>query len=225
MHNSRKEIRRFKILKRNFKYFIIIFLISVCIGFLFGKKLKNVNQNLVSESGMKENYTISENILTQNINKRNKNILINVSDGKKENILETSFNEEKITLNTKLVLRKYYIDCNHIISRDVELPEELINLTKEELKEDYSEWEIEEFSSKEVILYKKVYGICNEHFIIESGDDFIEVYSLDEDYDRQLYEVTNISVEYLTEEDIEKLEEGIYVYGVEELNSTLESFE
>lgn len=195
-------------MKRNFKYFVIIFLISVFIGFMFGKMMKNTN-----------------NIANQNIISENKIITSEFDTAKDMNILETSFEEEKITANTNLILRKYYLDCNHIISKEVELPEELINQTEDEIKENYSDWEIEEFSNNQVTLSKKIYGLCGEHFIIKSGDDFIEVYSLDEEYDKKLYETTNISVEYLAEEDLEKLEEGIYVYGTQELNATLESFE
>lgn len=199
-------------MKSNIKYFGIIFCTSILIGFLLGKVMR--------KNDIKDNTNV--NIGINNVINKNEFEVNNIQN---KNILETSFEENKVSINTKLILRKYYLDCNHIISKEVELPKELINLSKEEIIVEYPDWEIENFSDKELILYKKVYGICGEHFIIESGDDFIEVYSLDEDYDKELYEITNVSIEYLTDEDIEKLEEGIYVYGLEELNSTLESFE
>lgn len=199
-------------MKSNIKYFGIIFCISILIGFLLGKVMR--------KNDIKDNTNV--NIGINNVINKNEFEVNNIQNKK---IIETSFEEEKIIVDTKLILRKYYLDCNHIISKEVELPQELVNLSKDEIREKYPEWEIEKFSTKELILYKKVYGLCGEHFIIESGEDFIEVYSLDEEYDKDLYEVTNISIEYLTDEDIEKLEEGIYVYGLEELNSTLESFE
>lgn len=201
-------------MKRSFKYFIIIFLISIGVGFIFGKIVKSNNVDIISKTGKSENYIVSENILIENnINKI------------KNDILETSFEDDVIQIDTKLILKKYYLDCNHTISKEVELPKELINMTEEQIKNEYPDWNIEEFDDDEVILYKKIYGLCNEHFIIESGKEFIEVYSLDEDYNKDLYETTNISIEYLAEEDLQKLEEGIYVYGTQELNSTLESFE
>lgn len=201
-------------MKSNLKYFILIFIISMCIGFLLAKIMQDNNKNIASESGISENYIVSENIILQNT--------INTINS---NILETSFDEDKIEIDTKLILRKNYLDCNHIISKEVELPKELVNLTEEELKEKYIEWNIEEFDDDKVILYKNIYGLCDEHFIIESGEEFIEVYSLTEEYDKELYQTTNISIEYLAEEDLEKLKDGIYVYGSQELNSTLENFE
>lgn len=200
-------------LKNNLKYFILIFIISMSIGFLLAKKLQD-NKNIASESGKSHNYIVSENIRLQN----NINIINN-------NILETSFDDDKIEIDTKLILRKKYLDCNHIISKEVELPKELINLTEEELKEKYLDWDIEEFDDDRVILYQNIFGLCDEHYIIESGEDFIEVYSLTEDYDKELYQITNISIEYLAEEDLKKLKDGIYVYGYQELNSILENFE
>lgn len=198
-------------MKSIFKYIILIAIISIGIGFIFAKTMN------------KKKAVASDRILENNVVVKNE-----IKENKVENkldILETSFDEDKISVNTKLILRKNYLDCKHSISKEVELPKELINLTEEEIKASYPKWNVEEFDEDEVILYKNIYGLCNEHFIIESGDEYIEVYSLDEDYDKELYQITNISIEYLAEEDLEKLNDGIYVYGVQELNSTLENFE
>lgn len=191
-------------MRGNIKYFVILFFISILVGFAFAKKENNENEVIIQNVVARENDS---------------------SFAYDENVLETSFQEEKIKDSTKLILKKYYLDCNHNIEREVELPNEFINLSKEDIEEEFDEWEIEKFSEEEVILYKEIYGLCDEHFLILSGKEFVEVYELDEDYEKDLYEVTNISIEYLAEEDLEKLEEGIYVYGITELNSTLESFE
>ncbi len=197
--------------KSIFKYVLLLFIISMCIGFLFAKEMQD------REVAQNENK-ISENIF-QNVK------VEEVSENNKIDVLETSFEEDKIEVDTKLILKKNYIDCKHMISKEVELPGELINLTEEELKTNYPDWQVEEFDDDEVILSKKIYGLCSEHFVVESGKEFIEVYALTEEYDKNLYEITNISIDYLAEEDLEKLEQGIYVYGLQELNSTLESFE
>lgn len=192
------------------KYIILIFILSICLGFVFAKYIEH-NKNLANEKIL-ENSIIENKVLNDTI--------INNID-----ILETSFEDDKIEFDTKLILKKNYLDCKHSVSKEVELPGELINLTEEELRELYPDWKIEEFDDDEVILYKNIFGLCNEHFIIEAGEEYIEVYSLNEEYDKNIYEITNISTEYLAEEDLEKLMQGIYVYGVQELNSTLENFE
>ena len=76
-----------------------------------------------------------------------------------------------------------------------------------------------------VTLYRLASGLCGEHFIIEDENGVVVVYRLDEDYNKILYEVTDIYTEFLPEQDIERLEDGIYVYTVSDLNSELENLE
>ena len=87
------------------------------------------------------------------------------------------------------------------------------------------DWEIEEFSNREVVLRKTINGTCNEHFVIREKDGMIVVYQVKDNNEEVLKEETGITVEYLTENDKLRLEEGIRIYGEEELNSTLEDYE
>lgn len=105
------------------------------------------------------------------------------------------------------------------------MPEEYVNLTKEELEEKQEEWKVESFSPNEVILIKDMSGVCDQHYILRQKDGIIAVYKIGKDNSETLKEETGIAVEYLTENDKLRLEEGIRLYGEEELNSTLEDFE
>ena len=63
------------------------------------------------------------------------------------------------------------------------------------------------------------------HYLLKDVYGYIEVYYLDEDKNEYLYEKTDISTEYLSEEDIDDLKVGIEVVGIEALNKMLEDFE
>jgi len=139
--------------------------------------------------------------------------------------MQTASISEKILPTTKLILERKYKDCKHTVRSEVELPVEMVNLTKEEMTKKYPDWSIKEFSEKEVVLYKLVDGLCNEHFLISDENGIVVVYRLDEDYNKNLYRKTDIYTEYLTAQDINRLKEGIYVYTVSDLNSELENFE
>ena len=76
-----------------------------------------------------------------------------------------------------------------------------------------------------MVLSQDVDGYCDEHYVLKLGDDNIEVYKLLEKNKTKLYKDTNISKEYLTTEDFNSLREGIYVYGIKNLNSAIEDFE
>lgn len=65
----------------------------------------------------------------------------------------------------------------------------------------------------------------NKHFILRAENDLISVYYINEKEEEILYRKTEISVEYLAEEDKEELKNGIEIEGVQNLNQLLEDFE
>ena len=67
--------------------------------------------------------------------------------------------------------------------------------------------------------------MCPEHYKIGVAEGVVNIYRKNEDGDEELYEMTNISLEYLHEEEQAKLGSGIEIIGEEELNSVLENLE
>lgn len=65
----------------------------------------------------------------------------------------------------------------------------------------------------------------NRHYILREKDGIINVYYINENKEEILYKVTDISTNYLGEEDVKKLREGIEVIGIQNLNQLLEDFE
>ena len=63
------------------------------------------------------------------------------------------------------------------------------------------------------------------HYLLKDVYGYIEVYYLDENNKEYLYKKTDISTDYLTEEDKDDLQVGIEVVGIEELNKMVEDFE
>lgn len=202
-------------------YGILIFIFSIGVGFVFSKLW--VNQKL-SDANLK---VVGDEL--HFLNESNKNI-VEAKDRDEENlisneVLQASAIEEKILPTAEFAMKKVYNECGHFKFEYAELPQELVNLTEEELEAYYKDWEIEEFSPSKIILTKEINSLCDEHFIIKLGEKYIQVFHLEPDGNLVVYETTDISREYLPEEDIKKLEEGIYVFGEGKLNSVLEDFE
>ena len=65
----------------------------------------------------------------------------------------------------------------------------------------------------------------NRHYILREKDGIINVYYINENGEEILYKVTDISTNYLSEEDVKDLKEGIEVIGIQNLNQLLEDFE
>ncbi len=202
-------------------YGILIFIFSIGVGFVFSKLW--VNQKL-SDANLK---VVGDEL--HFLNESNKNI-VEAKDRDEENlisneVLQASAIEEKILPTAEFAMKKVYNECGHFKFEYAELPQELVNLTEEELEAYYKDWEIEEFSPSKIILTKEINSLCDEHFIIKLGEKYVQVFHLEPDGNLVVYETTDISREYLPEEDIKKLEEGIYVFGEGKLNSVLEDFE
>ena len=65
----------------------------------------------------------------------------------------------------------------------------------------------------------------NKHYILREKDGFINIYYINENGDEILYRVTDISIEYLGDDDIKKLDNGIEVVGIQKVNELLEDYE
>ena len=133
--------------------------------------------------------------------------------------------EERVSANAILILKKYYIQCDHTINEYVELPKELVNMTKDEVQKHYPDWEGIGLEQGKVILYKEFDEVCGEHFKLRVENGKVVVYIVDTDGKESLYEKTNISSEYLTETDLINMQDGLEIYGKEELNQIIEDFE
>ena len=186
----------------------IIIVIAVCVG------VSIFNMNNKPKNQINNTSTNNETILNQ----------VNYSV-KNDITVNTGTNEEKISPNATLILKRKYKECGHIIKAYKRITDDLVNLTEKELIEKSKEWEIEEFSNMEVVLIKEVEGVCNEHYVLREKDGVIAVYKIDKDTKEELEELTGISIEYLTENDKMEIQQGIMVYGKEELNSILENYE
>jgi hypothetical protein len=138
----------------------------------------------------------------------------------------TNAGSEKVSPNTTLVIKKFYKKCNHIIQNQEKIPVDVANLSEEEFKEKYNEWEVQKFTNSEIVLYKEIDDFCHEHYLLKDENDFIAIYELNEkDEEVQLIRVTDIATQYLTDTDLIKLQSGMIIYTNKELNKVLEDFE
>lgn len=144
---------------------------------------------------------------------------------KEDEIKETNSEEEKISPNCSLTIKNHYKDCNHTTSQYFNIPEDLVNKTEDEIKNKYTDYKIEKFSSNEIVLLKENVGECGEHYILKDKDGQIVVYSIDSNGKENEYEKTCISTEYLTDADKVNIKNGIRVNGKQELNQMIEDFE
>lgn len=196
-------------MKKIFFLSVLIFLVSIGIGFCFGKVLVGTessqdlyqsNSNQVSNSNyLKDNQIIAEVVST----------------------------ELKVKPNMEFGIKEYYDECGHFNFQYLELPKELVNMTRQEIEDHYNgTYEVEEFNEKSLILSREINGMCDNHYVIKLNEnDIVAIYKINTDTSYSLYETTEIKKDFLPATDIENLEEGIVVYGIRKVNSILEDYE
>lgn len=148
-----------------------------------------------------------------------------LAEEEKQEVVNTSSVDEIVSPNAKIIITETFQKCGHTISIENEVPREIINLNKEKVAEYYKDWNIDEFNKDEIKISRNNKGICNEHYIIGESNGFISI-STKNDIGEYIFKgLTDIPVQYLPEEDLEKLERGIEIIGRENLNKFLEDFE
>lgn len=140
-------------------------------------------------------------------------------------LVRTNSEDKKTSPNCILTLKVYYNKCGHLIEKKEKIKQAEVNMTENELKDKFKEWEIQKFTPNEIVLYKEVDEFCNEHYLVKEKDGYITIFSLDENNNENFLEMTEFSIDYLTKEDLDKIKRGIIVYSKKELNKTLEDFE
>lgn len=196
------------------KYTVIsLMAIAIMLGFFTGiylykiKQINNQNDTEKIAELIEDEYTKTAELINNN------------------EVATTSAEKEKTSPNCVITLKIYYNICGHLIEKKENIQEAEVNITEEELKEKFNDWEVQKFTPTEIVLYKEVDEFCNEHYLLKEQDEEIAIFKLDQNNDATFLEKTDISTEYLTEKDLENIKRGITVYTKKELNKTIEDFE
>ncbi len=137
--------------------------------------------------------------------------------------------EVRISPNTVIEVEINYKECNHSITKVVELDDIIINMTEEQyrkyIEDNFPNVRIVSFSSKEVRLVEERNHLCPNHYIIGEADSKVAIYKIDENGEKYVYKIfDDYPISLLKELDQKKLKEGIVVNSEEELSDVLENF-
>lgn len=193
-----------------------VILLGIALGMMYSQ-----NKTKISEQNIIENRSegLSEAVTDECIEEWEE------IDKEAQLEVEANADEEKISPNCLITLKKFYKSCRHSLNEYTTVSQELVNKTQSELQEVYKDWKIERYSSTEIILYREYEGECGEHYILRENDGKIAIYKRDENNKEILFDQTEIATDYLTEADKIEIKNGIRVNGKESLNQLIEDFE
>ena len=194
---------------------VILVLLIIFLAILSGVIINILDDNRLKEAQINEIKKANELIESNNL----KNQIVH------EDVIEASQSNIKLSPNAYICFEKYYKTCGHTMIEKEKIEDSEVNKTEEYFKNAYSDWEIKDFNQNEVKLYKEIDGSCDKHYLISIQDENIAIFTIDDDGNTNLKEVTDIPIEYLTEEDVKLLEQGITANGDSELSKKLEDFE
>lgn len=206
-------------MQRGLGYFllIIVFIVGLSVGLYTGTN--NIENRKLSQNN-NGNVEPIQDVVIKKVQGKNEE----ENNSGEEKIVEVVRTEEKISPYAKLVIKKKFSKCNHTTVSIVDVPKELVNLPRKDLEEKYSGWEIEKFSSDEVILYREIAANCEDHFVLKEKDGNIAIYNETDEDEMNLIEILSVNLDLLSEEDKNNLQEGIKIYGKDELNSLIEDY-
>lgn len=141
-----------------------------------------------------------------------------------ENITPVVALPKKISPYATLTIEKFFKNCGHTTLDTIDIPKELVNMTEEELQTKYEKWDIKKFEERDIHLYREIEANCSSHFVIKENNGKVAVFSQLTSKNMQFIEDTNIDFESLREEDKTLIQEGVEIYGQEELSSFIEDF-
>ena len=196
------------------KWLIIgVIILGIVLGVVFG--IYAYDRGKMSDTNMIDTQKLAD---VENNKQLNNETNANVA-------IETSSIDMKVSPNAIIIQKRYYKACDHLIKEVVDIPEDLINKEQEDVIKKYSDWKLEGYSSKEIVIYKEFDGICNEHYVIKDHDGVIGIYTENNEGIQEWQEDTEISTMYLPDADLEQFKIGTKIVGKNNLYSFLEDYE
>jgi len=145
------------------------------------------------------------------------------ADSATDQVVNTA-DKDILTPNTQLIFKTFYNSCRHTVEKAVQAGSDEVNMSEQQLKEKYINWEISGFSPPIIELSRTIDTYCPNHYIIGVDNGYIAIYVYDEDGQKIMQEKTDISLATLTPEDQQALNGGIVVDTEEQKEQTLEGF-
>lgn len=188
--------------KSTYLIIIVVSLVAIIIGF----SILVFNISRIDKKTESSNRKLPENVINHNA-------------------VSTSSSEIKVSPNATITKVCSYKKCGHTVTVSETIPNSFVNLTEDDFNKLYSEWDVTEFSPSSIKILRTFDGNCGEHFLVKDHNGYIAIYHIKDDDNFELIETTGIATKYLSQIDMNELENGVTLYGKEKLNAYIEDFE
>ena len=136
---------------------IVIFMLGLSMGMYYG--VTNNEKEVVEERNPIDSV---QDVIIKNVQSEYQKEI--------EILEETISTEERVSPYAKMAIEKEFTKCGHTTVKVMDVPKELINLTREEIEEKYSGWDVKEFSTNEFTLFRLIDANCEDHYVLKENE-------------------------------------------------------
>jgi len=209
----------------NFMYFRRrIWVLSSAIFIISALSFYILYMHLFSLEGIKEPNP--EHIVEQYVNRpqRSNPIKLKPSIKNLKDIPVSEGKTPKVSASTEMVYQYYYETEGQFIEESALPPYFLIGLTKEELVQKYSDWQIHSFTPERIVMSKSIRMEEPNNYVLGVDHGYIAIFYNNSSGETQLKETTETPITSLPQGEQEKLQRGIEVFGEDQLIRILEDY-
>ncbi len=191
-----------------------------------------IHERKVAEENSKNNLIENtKEVDNQDIEERGNEGNENEGDEENNTIEDNNDNQDYtplVTENTEIIFDTLYTQTGEIERNRVKAPVTLVGTDlsdfKEYIENNYSSWKIKNISTKSVALYREKEGLTPNTYILKDKDGYIVVYKINSSGKEELVEETDISTTNLPEADKAKLNKGMKVKTLDEVESLIQDY-
>ena len=141
-----------------------------------------------------------------------------------ENTITVSLDEVKLSPNAQMTINKKFELCGHTTTKQMPIPIEMVNYTEEEVKKKYTGWVIEKFTQDELVLSKEIEANCESHYVLKIEDHKLKIYNEITSDKSNFVDEIDVDINLIPSIEINSLQEGIEVYGEENLKDLVDNY-
>lgn len=138
--------------------------------------------------------------------------------------IQNVLNQKIVSDDAIFVRVTRYSVCGHTIKESGTVTKDISSLTEMQFRTAYSDWNVERFSTDEIMISKEFNEKCPNHYVVKEREGKVSVYYQKPVNGATLKEMTNIPILNLSNEDQKRLKAGIEVNSNQSLAELLEDF-
>lgn len=132
----------------------------------------------------------------------------------------------KISEETRLIFQKYYLGCGHSQIEERNALGSELGLSLDEIMVKFDQWEISQYTDKELVLKREIDDFCPEHFILRDRAGMLILYMPPrEGKDNRTIEETQIFTNTLPPDIQNEVQRGLVLDSLEDVEHFLENLE